>query len=173
MNPAHRRTRTGQWSLGLLLAWVLAACGPGVGGSGTGADEDPLKSFGATAVSACGSPLAPQLAACIQGQTVRYADNAVEPRVTAEILDGRIALQAHCADLKFSGEWAAIGDQPPRFYGTVTNAAGTGAVLATLIASAAGPASLRIEVRDQLDQPLLGPLTLVPSEAGAAIASCS
>ena len=172
MKAAHHRTRTGLWSLVILMvAWVLAACGPGVGGSGTGADEDPLKSFGATAVSACGNPLAPQLAACIQGQTVRYADNPAQARVTAEVQDSRITLQAPCADLKFSGEWAVIGDQPPRFYGTATRATGT--VLATLIASAAGPASLQIEVRDQLDQPLLGPLTLVLSEAGAVIASCS
>lgn len=172
MTPASTRR---PWALRLMLSLVLtgwlAACGPGVEGTGTGATDDPLKSFGATAVSACGSPLAPQLAACIKGQTVRYGDSPTLPRVTAEIQDGRIELQAHCAGLKFSGEWAAIGDQPPRFYGTVTNANGT--VLATAIASAAGPAGLQIEVRDQLDQPLLGPLTLVPVDASVVVANCS
>lgn len=172
MTPAStRRPSALRLVLSLILASCLAACGPGVEGTGTGATDDPLKSFGATAVSACGSPLAPQLAACIKGQTVRYGDSATLPRVTAEIQDGHIELQAQCAGLKFSGDWAAIGDQPPRFYGTVTNATGT--VLASLIASAAGPAGLQVELRDQLGQPLLGPLTLVPTDTGAAIANCS
>lgn len=168
---AHRRPRALHWALGLWLACAMAACGPGVGGSGTGADEDPLKSFGATAVSACGSALAPQLAACIKGQTVRYGDSATLPRVTAEVQEGHIELQAHCAGLKFSGEWAAIGDQPPRFYGTVTSASGT--ALASLITSAAGPSGLQVELRDLLELPLLGPLTLNPIDAGVVIANCS
>jgi hypothetical protein len=155
----------------LLLASLLAACGPGVGGSGTGAAEEPLQQFGATAIAVCGNPLAPQLAACVSGQAVAYADSTTQPRVTAQRLDGRIELQAPCAGLKFSGEWAAVGSQSPRYYGTVTSAGGT--MLASLISSSTGEQGLRVELRDPLDMPLLGPLTLNPAAPGALTASCS
>ena len=111
--------------LALLLAGLLAACGPGVGGSGTGATEDPLRQFGATALPACGNPLAPQLANCVKGQPLSYADSSTLPRVTVQLLDSHLELQAPCAGLNFSGDWAAVGDQPPRFYGTVTSSTGT------------------------------------------------
>lgn len=170
-SASTRRSPALRLLLSLVLTGWLVACGPGVEGTGTGATDDPLKSFGATAVSVCGSALAPQLAGCVKGQTLHYADAATLPRVTADVQDGHIELQAHCAGMKFSGDWAAIGDQPPRFYGTVTSATGT--VLATLVASSAGPASLQVELRDQLDQRLLGPLTLIPADASAVIANCS
>lgn len=172
MTPAStRRPSALRLVLSLILTGWLVACGPGVEGTGTGGIDDPLKSFGATAVAACGSPLAPQLAACIKGQTVHYGDSPTLPRVTAEIRDGHIELRAHCAGLTFSGDWASIGDQPPRFYGTVTRATGT--ALATLVASAGGPASLEIEMRDPLEKLLLGPLTLLPVDANVVVASCS
>lgn len=172
MKPAVQRPWPAwQRTLGLLVACVLAACGPGVGGSGTGAEEDPLKVFGATALPVCGSALGPQLASCIKDQTVLYADSALQPRVTAQVQDNLIRLQAPCAALTFSGEWAAVGERAPRFYGTVTSANGT--ALASLITAPAGTDGLRIELRDGLDPPLLGPLTLAPAVVDAAIGNCS
>ncbi|MEI2676371.1 MAG: DUF6502 family protein [Burkholderiaceae bacterium] len=95
--------------LALLLAGLLAACGPGVGGSGTGATEDPLRQFGATALPACGNPLAPQLASCVKGQPLSYADSSTLPRVTVQLLDSHLELQAPCAGLNFSGDWGGGG----------------------------------------------------------------
>lgn len=173
MTPATTaRPRAPRLALALALAAWLAGCGPGVEGTGTGATaDDPLKSFGATAVSACGSPLAPQLAACIKGQAVRYADSTTQPHVTAEIQDGLAQLRAPCAGLQFSGEWAAVGSQAPRFYGTVTSASGT--ALASLIVSAEGVDGLRIEMRSAIELPLLGPLSLVPAGPSAVVIGCS
>ena len=157
--------------LALLLAGLLAACGPGVGGSGTGATEDPLRQFGATALPACGNPLAPQLANCVKGQPLSYADSSTLPRVTVQLLDSHLELQAPCAGLNFSGDWAAVGDQPPRFYGTVTSSTGT--ALASLVTAPAGANGLQVEMRDALGLKLLGPLTLFPATAGAALANCN
>jgi hypothetical protein len=158
-------------TLTLLLTGLLAACGPGVGGSGTGATEDPLQQFGATALPVCGNPLAAQLASCVRGQALSYADSSTLPRVTAQLLDSHLELQAPCAGLKFSGDWAAVGDQPPRFYGTVTGATGT--ALASLVTVPAGANGLQVEMRDATGLKLLGPLTLTPATAGAAVANCN
>ncbi len=165
------RTNPLSLAIGLLLASLLAACGPGVGGSGTGAAEEPLLQFGATAIAVCGNPLAPQPAACVTGQATPYADSATQPRVTAQLLDGHIELQAPCAGLKFSGDWAAVGSQSPRFYGSVTSASGTS--LASLISAPAGEQGLRVELRDAQGALLLGPLTLIPATPGALSAGCS
>lgn len=158
-------------ALALLLAGLLAGCGPGVGGSGTGATEDPLQQFGATALPVCGNPLAPQLASCVRGQPLSYADSSPLPRVTAQLLDSHLELQAHCTGLKFSGDWAAVGDQPPRFYGTVTS--GTGTTLASAVTVPAGANGLQVELRDAAGLKLLGPVTLFPATAGAALANCN
>jgi hypothetical protein len=166
------RTNPLSLAIGLLLASLLAACGPGVGGSGTGAAEEPLLQFGATAIAVCGNPQAPQPAACVTGQATPYADSATQPRVTAQLLDGHIELQAPCAGLKFSGDWAAVGSQSPRFYGSVTNASGT--ALASLISTpASSEQGLRVELRDAQGALLLGPLTLIPATPGALSAGCS
>ena len=158
-------------ALVLLLAGWLAACGPGVGGSGTGATDDPLQQFGATALPVCGNPLSPQLASCVRGQSLSYADSGTLPRVTAQLLDSHLELQAPCAGLKFSGDWAVVGDQPPRFYGTVTS--GTGTALASVITVPAGANGLQVELRDAMGLKLFGPVTLLPATAGAALASCN
>lgn len=165
-HPASARRLT----LGLLLACALAACGPGVGGSGTGATEDPLKAFGATATPVCSSTLAPQLATCGKGQKETYVDDTAQARVTARIVDSLVELQAPCAGLNFSGEWAAISAQAPRFYGTVTSPVGT--ALASLTITPLGAEGLRIELRDMLDVPLLGPLTLTASTVDVVSATC-
>ncbi len=165
--PTNRLVR----AFGLLVASLLAACGPGVGGSGTGAAEAPLQQFGATAITVCGNSLAPQAAACVQGQPVSYADSATQPRVTAQLLDGHIELQAPCTGLTFSGEWAAVESQPPRFYGTVSSASGT--ALASLLSAPAAEQGLRVELRDTRDALLLGPLTLTPAKPGAPGVRCS
>lgn len=171
MKPAVKRPRSAwRQALGLVLACALAACGPGVGGSGTGAVDNPLLAFGATAKPVCSSTLAPQLASCGKGPAEQYADNPAQARVTARIEDSLIELQAHCAGLKFSGEWAAVGTQAPRFYGTVTSTSGT--ALASLTITPLGAEGLRIELRDMLDVPLLDPLTLKPTTVDAVIATC-
>ena len=60
--PAQPRTLL--WALGVVCVALLGACGPGVGGSGTGAEPDSLGAFGATAAPVCDSTLAPQLVSC-------------------------------------------------------------------------------------------------------------
>jgi hypothetical protein len=105
------RTNSLSLAIGLLLASLLAACGPGVGGSGTGAAEEPLQQYGATAINVCGNPLAPQLAACVTGQAVAYADSATQPRVMAQLQDGHIELQAPCAGAEV--QWRLGGRGKP------------------------------------------------------------
>lgn len=171
VKPPSRLQSAPGLALVLLLAGWLAACGPGVGGSGTGATDDPLQQFGATALPVCGNPLSPQLASCVRGQSLSYADSGTLPRVTAQLLDSHLELQAPCAGLKFSGDWAVVRDEPPRFYGTVTS--GTGTALASLVTVPALANGLQVELRDATGLKLLGPLTLFPATAGAAMASCN
>jgi len=147
----------------------LAACGPGVGGTGTGGAA--LTAFGATAASVCGSAFALELG-CAQAPApapsgaigspmgtlpVQFID--ASGRVTLD-LDGNAAtLLSSCLKLRFDGDFghAASGDA---FFGTVHVEASNGEALASLIAAPAAGGGLTVELRDVDGKTLLGPVVL-------------
>lgn len=136
----------GAWPglLAVLLCAGLAACGPGVGGTGTGgsAADDAMAQFGAQPASVCSSELAALLqcpspgaaAGANTGSTEVYlTDSTGSPQVSARIGGNRVELSAPCRHIQFSGEWALVAGQPGRFYGSAS--VDTVAQVATLAAT--------------------------------------
>ena len=113
--------------LAVVLSLSLVACGPGVGGSGTGdaAVADPLPALGATPQGLCAGELAPLLdcsataigaASPTPGTGVVYFIDTIDGRRVLVRLEGNtIELDVPCARLRFSGTWASIGGQAARF----------------------------------------------------------
>ena len=147
----------------------LAACGPGVGGTGTGGAA--LTAFGATAASVCGSAFALELG-CAQAPAPAPSGAIGSPmgtlplqfvdasgRVTLD-LDGNAAtLLSSCLKLRFDGDFghAASGEA---FFGTVRFEASNGDALASLVAAPAAGGGLTVELRDVGGKTLLGPVVL-------------
>lgn len=155
---------------GLMLAvlLLLQACGPGLGGTGTGAMYGPAD-FGAQRASACDSVLATALGC----PDVVASQPAVELREFAGLdgaaglrllLDDRQAwLQATCAGLSFEGEWGQRISGEQGFFGSVLVAGSSEsrpAWLEVTPAEAAGgdaPARLAVTLRTSEGEALLGP----------------
>jgi hypothetical protein len=155
------------------LAWLLAGCGPGVGGSGTGEDQtSALPIFGASAASLCASEFAALLAcgtppsAAPNVGTTALAFVGTLGGVPASLrLQGNQAdLRVGCVALRFRGEWGRLGSQAPRFYGYVDQD-GT-AVVATMEARLVGNA-IELTLRDANGSVLFGPLLVTAGEAPA------
>jgi hypothetical protein len=169
--------------LGLTL-W-LAGCGPGVGGTGTGATIEPLPAFGATASALCGSDLVASLQ-CPTGTggatpspgtaAVGYGDSISTapplPPAQARFEGDRIEYQVPCQQLRFSGQWGQVTGQPARFYGLIEQAGMPS--LASLTVQVLGP-QLVLQLRDAQGQNIgaartLSRLAVVPP-AGAGTCS--
>ena len=157
------------------LVLLLSACGPGVGGTGIGAEPPTLTSFGATSASVCTSNLAgslacPSLGALPSSPSAAPADAGTtalvladgNTRVLARLEGNRIELQAPCAGLKFSGEWGLVPGQAPRFYGAVEFSAYNGP--GSLEMAATGT-RFSLQVLDLNGRVLLGPLMLQITQA--------
>jgi len=185
-------------ALGLLCAAALGACGPGVGGSGTGTEPAALgvtlpapqpvttPTQGATPASLCRSALASALACGSPAPSMPpvpsapsaptggvslaaplwLADRPVAPRVQARIEGERLDLQAPCARLLFSGPWAQLGAQPPRFHGALDDGR-----VATVEANAEGNA-LWLTLRDGAGTVWLGPVRLQPVAGPQGFGGC-
>jgi hypothetical protein len=161
--------------LGLLLA-----CGPGLGGTGTGPSVDPLTAFNASAVPVCSSELAAalQCPAATSGApafggtaVVGYAAGAGSSRVLARFDGDRVDVQWPCQNQRFVGQWAFVAGQPARFFG-VLEQAGQAPLLVSLTAQKQGDA-LQLQLFDVFgaalgDARLLTRLAEVPP-AGAAV----
>lgn len=131
---AHRHVDT-PWTtafvavLSALLGLLLTACGPGVGGTGTGEEGQGLQAFGAEARAVCTGDLAPLLAcpapdptaggsgsASVAGTAPTWwasADGAVQLSLSGNAL----TLQAECGALEFRGLWGQAGTASPAYYG--------------------------------------------------------
>ncbi len=162
----------------LTLSACLQACGPGVGGSGTG---QGLDAFGATAAALCGSEIATALA-CPAGAagppassadggnagsgTVFFADTIDSRRVVVTVQGNSIDLNSPCARISFRGQWGLLAGQAARFYGF--NGEGASAQPAQVRASlsTAGGGGLLLTVLDANGNLLLGPV-LVTVQATA------
>lgn len=117
------------WLALMLITWLLAACGPGVGGTGTGEEGQGLQAFGAEAREVCASELAPLLAcapaspnagasgATGQPSAVRSWWSGDGGRVQLGFDGNRIGVQAECGALEFRGLWGQVGTAPAAYYG--------------------------------------------------------
>lgn len=167
------------------LAWLalaaLQACGPGVGGSGTG---QGLADFGASAAPLCGSDIASALA-CPAGAaapgasassgtvggsgTVYFADTVDGRRVVVTVQGNSIELQAPCAGISFRGDWGLLAGQAARFYGL--NGSGASAQPAQVRASL-DSGGLLLTVLDANGNVLLGPVLVTVHATAAAPGGC-
>jgi hypothetical protein len=164
----------GRLALAALAAAALAlmsACGPGVGGSGTGEDQTALPGFGASAASLCSGELAPLLA-CTP------ATGSLEPGVgtglvafrgelggeaVSLVLQGNGAeLRVGCTLLRFRGLWGQLAGQPPRFYGFVDPDGAP--VVSTLEARLVG-GEIELTLRDANGSAVFGPLRVAAGTA--------
>ncbi len=167
----------------LALLLPLAACGPGMGGSGTGQTSDPpvvgspLPPSGANVTALCASELAPALA-CPSGNVVSpdaiargtapanfvgSVDDATPVRARLE--GNRIEFTVGCTQWRFVGDWGAVAGQEPRFYGFINP--GSEQLAATLQAQRDGTA-LWLTVRAADGTALYGPVRVTPAAAAPA-----
>jgi hypothetical protein len=167
--------------LTVLTAW-LTACGPGVGGTGTG-ETNGLNHFGATAASVCAADVGAVLG-CVttSGATspspttaatpVFLADAIASPRVQARVQDHAIDLTVACTGLRFRGQWGELAGQGGRFFGfTGPDGAQLPATL-QVQAGTAGAAGVVVTLRDASGAVLLGPAALLVVPAALAAGSC-
>jgi len=166
----------------VLLATVLmiAACGPGLGGTGTGATQDALEAYGARAAPVCEAAFADLLgcarpavgAAPLPASEARYfAESAPASRTLLE-LDGQEAqLRLRCTGLVFVGAFGQVGNEAPRYYGNVIEG-GARVRLATLQVQRSG-AGLSLILTDSLGLAVFGPQLLLPVGGVTGEAPCS
>ena len=157
-------------ALALLLGLMLAACGPGVGGTGTGNSvETPglvgLAYFEAQPAHACSAPFA----AVIGCREVAGAEPRQPLPATlagecgAATFEGNdVVLDVICQGWTFTGRWGATADGKRRYYGLLSR---------DLLLPPTEPAALEVQVqgtalvlwlRGADGQPLVGPLRLEP-----------
>ncbi len=166
--------------LGAFCVAVLVGCGPGLGGTGTGASDDALAAYGAREVPVCDSAFADLLgclapsagAAPLPAAGARFFAEATPASRTLLELDGQEAqLRLRCLDLVFIGSFAQAGSQAPRYFGNAIEG-GSRVRLASLhVERVSG--GLSITLVDSLGQTLAGPQVLAPVSGTTTAASCS
>lgn len=169
--------------LAVLLGLVLAACGPGVGGTGTG--QEPASGpvdFGAQPAPVCGSALSASLgciAVSAPGQAGAEAPTAtrwdsVAPGTPAEArIDAQaLHLSLRCAGLDFRGTWGVDDQGAGRYFGDVVQAASSAQQRAQVQVVAAATDRLTLTLLDGAGQILAGPLTMAPVDETAASRAC-
>lgn len=118
----------GQALAALLLAWLLAACGPGVGGTGTGngivvPGAAGLSYFDAQPVDACLAPFG-ELIGCtagtVGGDPLPGPPTSLAGECAVATFDGNdVALDVLCLGWTFSGRWGIGSDGALRYFGLV------------------------------------------------------
>lgn len=162
-----------------LLAALVAGCGPGIGGTGTGAGIEPPEGLALKPV--CESGFAdllrctglPGTAASVLGTGLQFLADGATTRNALLRLEGNAAdLEVLCAGLQFSGNWGQLPGQTARFHGVVRSVRGLETQYASLVVQRAA-ATLSVQLFDVNGRALSGVYTLqvVPS-APAAVASC-
>jgi hypothetical protein len=172
--PAARRWPAALCLLGLLL-W-LAACGPGVGGTGTGPRSEDLPAFGAQPAALCTAAFADRLqcpaspgagpTAPLDGTArAAFVDAQTGGQTRAEFLANEIELEARCQQLRFSGTWGVAADGQPRFYGSASVEGAAMPALAQLAVTAAtAPATGLVLLLQAADGSVIaGPLVVQPA----------
>lgn len=157
-------------AVGAAGLWLLlAACGPGVGGTGTGPDPGALglQQFGATPQPVCSEPFADLLGcAAVPGSAVPVLRSEVlfvGPCAVAAFEGDEVELDVLCDGLYFAGRWGVDGTGRGRYFGLVD---------ADPMLAFAAPATLEIvpsgdllvlTLRDAAGEVLAGPFALQPS----------
>ncbi len=154
------------------LMSALAACGPGVGGTGTGQSAAELVGFAATASSVCAAPLAGSLscgadsiidATLVGTQPLRYIDTTAGANTVVDFSDNSVHLSAQCQRLDFIGDWGVTATQDQRYFGSVLLSGQLNRMPATLLVQpdpASPTGDLIAVLRDAQGKLLLGPLVL-------------
>lgn len=134
--------------LPVAAAALLAACGPGVGGSGTGLEP----------------PLPPGTVALPMPSL--HADGTDGRQVQAALEAGRLRVNAACPRLRFDGLWDGLSGTPLRFEGSLE---GAGAATAEVLLAGS---TLTVTLRDGAGRVLLGPLPLGAVATLPPLAAC-
>jgi hypothetical protein len=159
-------------ALAAALSTLLAACGVGVGGTGTGED---LTAFGATRVSVCAAPIASALSCTGTGANVEegtsrrlFVDTESNGRVLVTIDGNVVTYEARCRGLSFNGTWGRGTNGVQRFFGSVVRAGDNNRSLALLdvaLPNSGLSGDLVVWLKDANEQ------TLVPAQTMRAVAS--
>lgn len=179
--PGRRRPRVGSAALALVAALVLAACGPGVGGTGTG--NEALSAYGATAASACTAPFASALGCSTSpGGAVGAPGVGTAPRVWADTdgpsrvqlrLEGDSAtLELRCAGRRFDGQWGTQPSLGARYYGELVGTGGSPAPVFASLTVQAEQGNLVVVLQAIDGSTVAGPLTLRPAAGATPAAVC-
>lgn len=162
-----------------LLAALIAGCGPGIGGTGTGAGIEPPEGLALKPV--CESGFAdllrctglPGTAASVLGTGLQFLADGATTRNALLRLEGNAAdLEILCAGLQFSGNWGQLPGQAARFHGVVRSVRGLETQYASLVVLRSG-ATLTVQLFDVEGRALSAAyaLLVVPS-APAVATSC-
>ncbi|MCW5634572.1 MAG: hypothetical protein KIT17_14660 [Rubrivivax sp.] len=167
---------------GVLLAAAFAGlggCGPGLGGTGTGATDDALAAQGAREVPVCDASFASFLG-CASPSTGAAPLPAAGPRFFAEAtpasrhlleLDGQDAqLRLRCLDRVFIGTFGQAGSAEPRYYGNTIEGGSRIRLSTLLVRPVVG--GLEVTLVDSLGVSLAGPLVLAPVAGTTSAAAC-
>jgi hypothetical protein len=171
--------RGGLAAVAVALIAMLAGCGPGLGGTGTGAEQDALAAYGAREVPVCEAEFADLLgctrpaagAAPLPAAEARFFAEAAPASRTLLELDGQQAeLKLRCAGIVFIGSFAQAGLQAPRYFGNAVEG-GSRVRLATLSVQRSGT-GLVVTLVDSLGVTLAGPSLLQPVSGATTEAPC-
>jgi hypothetical protein len=157
---------------------IIAACGPGTGGTGTGTTPSALDYFGATPANVCTSGPSSALA-CTETSNPGTVGAVIPPspgnaserplifangsgNINLFLEDNRASLIERCSTLTFDGNWGVTSNKDAKFFGEYTTANNGTRVLASLSASSVGfeGKSLEVTLRDASGQVTLGPVKL-------------
>ena len=175
---ARRGTLAGlQLGVHALALLCLAACGPGLGGTGTG-DNQPAEGTVQFSVKVCDSAVAGLLgcggnaaaSANADATGVLLADGHPGATQQALLQGAQLAWQLRCAAWRFEGQWATSQDWGPAWYGQLTRADGSTQAALAQAQTGPGPSSFNLQLRAWDGQVLATSpgLQPVPSETVAA-----
>lgn len=159
------------------IALVATGCGPGIGGTGTGATAGALVAFRATPSPVCSSAFADRLECAPPGTmnptpaagtaSVRFVD--ATGNVVLELAGNDARLDAACQQLRFDGTFgSSAGSGAPAFFGVVASQASGAEVFASLSVQRAEPSGLTIDLRDVDGRVVVAPTTLERAPAVTA-----
>ena len=164
----------------LILLWLaLAGCGPGIGGTGTGAAIEPPADVALKPV--CESSFAdllrctglPGSTASALGTNLSLLADSASARNALLRLEGNAAdLEVFCAGLQFGGSWGQLPGQAPRFHGVARSVLSGDAQYASMVVTRAG-AGLVVQLFDVNGQALSAALTLQVVATAPPARSCS
>lgn len=165
----------------LLALALLGGCGPGLGGTGTGASDDAFAAYAAREVPVCESDFADLVgcsapsagAAAAPASGARFfAESTPASRTLLELEGQQAQWRLRCLDLVFVGSWGQSGASPPRYFGNLIEG-GSRVRLASLEVGRGSGSSLSVTLFDSAGRVVAGPLLLTPVGGTTSAASCS